>query len=202
MQIVRTHGATHVRRGGGDDGIGFRDVLLRRGPMREIRENRTPRFATGFDNKPMVFVSAEFRQSKIIDPRRLWPRLHGDAKTGGTGNRTIDGDDEKGFAPCPVMPVNLRAMCQDAVLNGDGMQIAPPHADESESLIRERRGGNAQSLLGTLGRPEKLGWRVEKFLPGMRAHSIAENGIVVAWNQPVMPAVLFIGPTARQLRKR
>src|SRR5579875_39951 len=100
MEIVRAQGASHVRRGGGADGVDYCDILLRRSPMRELRENRTPRFATGFDNKPMVFVSAEFRQSKIIGPRRLWSRLHGDAKAGGTGNRTIDGDDEKGFAPC------------------------------------------------------------------------------------------------------
>ena len=50
--------------------------------------------------------------------------------------------------------------------------------------------------------PQFLDRRIEEFLPGLRAHRIAEQGVVGAADQAVAPAVLLVRPAGGQIPHR
>ena len=52
------------------------------------------------------------------------------------------------------------------------------------------------------GTPQTLRRHVQELLPRMRPDGIAEQRIVVAALQSVMPALLLVGPAARQIGER
>src|SRR5271165_4389779 len=124
---------------------------------------------------------------------------HGHAETGATSLATIGGDDEGPFAPRLIVRVDIGPAEEDAVLDGDRMEVAGAHADECKR--RCRLGvvvdGNAVAVLR---RPPQADARwVQEFLPGMRADGVAEKGIIGAALDAVSAAVLDVGPASREV---
>ena len=83
--------------------------------------------------------------------------------------------------------VGMCALAQHAVEHRDRRQVAGPHTDE----------GIPRGLLGfgAIGRPQLLTRRVQELLPRLRAGRMAEQRVVVATAQPIVPGTDVDAPT-------
>jgi hypothetical protein len=202
VNVIRAHLASHAGRRARDHGFRLADLLLRTRPVRQLVEHGLPGGAADLDDKAMLALPRELGKREIVTAGRLWPGPHRRAETGAAGDGTVDRDDEDLFAPAPIVRIDPATSGQDAVLDGDGMEIARPHADEGEAFFWQRLGHDLDATLPVLGAPEPLNRRMEKFLPGMRPDGVAEDGVVVAAAQAVTSAVLLVRPGSRQVAER
>ena len=114
----------------------------------------------------------------------------------------IDGYEEKIFASRLVASVDVRAFQENSILNCDRVQFACAHTNECVLWRRLPFRHDLKSLLFAVSLPQALHRRVKELFPRMGTYSVAEKRIVGAALQPVLSAVLLIGPTDRQVAHR
>ncbi len=92
------------------------------------------------------------------------------------------------------------AALQHAVEDAHRMQVARPRPDERVAHRRARLGEVRQLAVGAAARaPQRLIRGQLEALPRVRADVVAEQGVVVASHQPVVPALLLVRPSRRQI---
>ena len=134
---------------------------------------------------------------------RLRAGVHRDAEAGAAGLAAVHRDDERALAPRLVVRIDVRALQEHAVLDGDGVQLAGAHAEEGVALAPAPASAVTVDAVGLLlGAPQAQQRRVQEALPGMRADGVAEQRLVVAPLQAVVAAVLLVGPAGRQVGDR
>ncbi len=119
--------------------------------MRQAVQHRGATVATGFQQE-FVRVAGEFGQREVIAGGCLRAGVHGRAEAGAAGLAAIDRDDEHAFAARLVVAVDVGAVQEDAVLDGDGVQFARPHGEEGEAFGRVGVGGDADAAAVAFGR--------------------------------------------------
>ena len=93
----------------------------------------------------------------------------------------------------------MGAAGEDAVLDGDGGEVAGAHADEREPVGSGRLGRRGHLAPAALRRPQPPGRGVQELFPRLGAHGVAEQRVIAAAGQPIASAVLLVGPPARQV---
>jgi hypothetical protein len=196
------HPAPHPRHGLFGDGGRGGDVGGARLALRQLGEKLASGVAVGLDDKAVLAVADDLGQSQIETRLCLRTRLHRDAEAGAAGVAAIDRDQKRAPAPRAVVRIGIGAGEQYPVLHRDRAQFAGAHADKGKRLASLGLRDDVQRVADALGSPQALTRDMQKLLPRMRADRIAEQRVVLAAAQPVMPALLLVAPAARQIGER
>ena len=169
------------------------------GAMGQSVEQLAAGFASHLDKEFVARSVDQLGQRKVETSIGLRSRPHRSTETGASGLPAVDGDDKGVLPPNPVSLIAIRAIQEDTVLDGDGVEFASAHADESKSrgFRPARRNGNA--IVALARGPQRLDRRVQELLPGVGTDGKAEKRIVLATLQMIAPGVLTVGPACRQV---
>ena len=147
----------------------------------------------------MAAVTHDLGQGEIETCLGFRPGLHRYAKARSARLAAIHGDDEGALAPRPVVRIDVGSAEEHPILDGDRVEFAGAHAEEGEALAGIGLRHDADALRIVLGAPETQQRRVQELLPRMRSDGVAEQRLIIAAYEPVGPAVLLVGPAARQV---
>ena len=149
----------------------------------------------------MPIAVEQLGEGEVEPCRRPGAGAHRDAETRAAGQGAVDGDDEGIRAPDAITRVAVGAAQEYAILDGDGREFAGPHANKGELLAFHRCRLDAHLFAAAAHGPQRLAWRMEKALPGLRADRVAEQRVVVPSLQLIAPGLLAVGPAGRQIGK-
>ena len=188
--------STHPADGGVDDRGGSGVVGLGGRGRREAVEDVGATRAAGADEEAVATGVEQLGQCEVEPLARVRPGVHGGAEAGAAGVAAGDRDDERWprVGRCSGRRLH-RAVAQHAVVDGDGVQVARPHAEQRE---RRRLVGGRGLSVGA-GAAEPLAGGEQQRLPRLRADDEAEEGVVTAVAQSVAGAVLLVADAAREV---
>ena len=147
----------------------------------------------------MPLIVHELGEAEIEAARGPGSGLHGNAKTGLSRLGAIDGHDE-GVASARLIGLVLEGTVDEhPVLHGDSADLAGAHADKSIARAFPGIRFELQAAIRLAYFPQGLAWWMQKPLPRMRPHDIAEDSRIITPLQPVAPGPVTIAPAGRQV---
>ena len=128
------------------------------------------------------------------------PGAHRRAEARASRGAAVDGDEEGTLPARTVVALDVGALQEDTVLDGDRVQVARADAEEGERPVRRRLLGELRPAVVAAARlphPDASGQ--QPALPRVRPDRVAEARLVVPTLEPVGRGVLHLRPAGRQL---
>ena len=160
------------------------------GPVWQAGEQRRTAVAAGFDQE----LAGHFGQREVEAFRGFGAGVHRSAETGAAGLAAVHRNDEDALAAGLVVRVDIGSLQEHPVLDGDGVQLAGSHGQQSELLGRFRIGGDGDAGRMPVRPPQPQQRRVQEALPGVGADGVTEQRVIAPALQAVMAARLLVGP--------
>ena len=109
--------------------VGFGGLLVRKGV-----EDFPACLRPHLDEEPTLAVRVQFGQREVVAGLGLGAGVHRSTEAGSAGLAAVHRDEEGILAARPVVRVSESSAKKDPVLDGDCVELAGPHPDESEPL--------------------------------------------------------------------
>ena len=202
LDLAGRHLAPHRGGGPGRDGVGGGDVIVRCRVLRQAGKHGATGLAPRLDEKAMPAIIHDFGQRDVETGIHFRTGVHGDAEAGRARLAAIHRDDERLLAARAVMRIDIGAAEKHLVLDGDGSELAGPHADEGAGFHLLGRCAHRDVVAIPLRFPKVQNGRMQKFFPALRPHGETEQRIVPPTFEAVAPGFLRIGPPLRQIGGR
>ncbi len=177
-------------------------LLLTAGPgVWQLGQQIGSALAADLEHEVVASVFEHLRERDVVAALGGRAGAHRDAEAGVAGLRALDRDDEDVLPPGTIGRIGVRAPEQHAVEDAHRMQLARAGAQErvARGLARGLDQLCQPPVLVAPRAPQPHLGRQLVALPRVRADVVAEQGLVVATAQPVVAALLLVGPADRQV---
>ncbi len=183
------HLAAHLRGRALRGALGGLRLVRCGGAGRQLGDEVRAGGASGLDGEVVAAVLEHLGEREVEAVAGPGAGAHRDAEACPARLATVDGDDEV-----------LASLAEHAVEDPHRVQLARARAEERVPGSLARLGDLCQAaVLAEAGAEQPHLRRKLKALPRVRADGIAEQRLVVAAGEPVVPAVLLVGPPHRQV---
>src|SRR5271157_4412187 len=175
LDSARVQAAAHVARGVIQDALSVLLVSVVGRLMRDLRQYFGAARRSHVHHKVVPPVLRQLCESEIEAGSRLRSGIHRSAEAVAASQPAIDRQNKQALAPRFVARINELTLEKDFVLNGDRMQFAGAHAEESiiwRGALFFRQDPHSLSVSRGLRQPLKR--RIQELLPGVRADNVAE----------------------------
>ena len=195
LEAVGIEVPSHLAPGSRDDPFGGGELLRGREPVRQALDQISARGAAHLDHEKMTGVVDNLGEGQVETRFDLRSGIHRNAEAGAACLTAIDRDEKGVVAARLIRFVAILAREKYAILDGDRAKFAGANADKGEGLGHFPIFDDREAIAVAMGLPKPLDRRMEKSLPGMRPHGVAEQRSVGTRFDAVSPGLLSIGPS-------
>ena len=172
--------------------------------MPDLREDLPAAVRPRFGQEEMRPFPEDLRQRQVVAGGRARARPHRSAEARSAGVRAMDCYDEGVPAPGLILGVRELAARANAVLNGDGGQVAGADAQKRSGsrggrLARRQKTEGVKAILAPLSPQDTELGDEQELLPGRLAQRDVEERLGAGPAQPKRSPCLLVCPTRRQV---